>query len=113
MSGFDHDAHAAAVAGAIEYVAGGRTLAWRGRSFPVLIESVPPRLAPAFDRQPGNDVVAVVTIARALFAAKQVPVPGAGDTLLAADGTRYRIQRPEGAPTDAEARFTCSVSKPA
>ena len=110
MAGFDHSAHATQVAGIAAYLAGGRAVLWRGAEFPAVIESIPPRLAasaPAFDRRGSDDVQVVITIAQALFAAKQKPAPKVGDSFTDAAGRNYRIQRREGAPTDAELRFTC------
>jgi hypothetical protein len=110
VTGFDHTAHAAQVAGVAEYLAGDRSLTWKGQTFPALIESIPPKLAPAYDRRNNDDVIVAVTIARSLFAAKQVPVPKAGDSFTGSGRVNYRVQKPEGAATDAEARFICTVS---
>ncbi|HYC65867.1 MAG TPA: hypothetical protein VEC14_14150 [Reyranellaceae bacterium] len=107
--GFDHSVHAAQVAAAVEYLAGGRTLRHRGKDYPALIEPIPPRLAaatPGFDRRGSDDVLVVVTIARALFGAK---LPAPGESLTDAAGLNYRIQKIEGAPTDPEIRFTCGT----
>lgn len=112
MSGFDHSAFSAQLAGQIAYVSGERRLSSGTlEPMPYTEEPLPPRAAEAYQRLAGGEVgLVALTVSTPLFAGK---LPQRGESLrdqTVSPAINYRVVLVEGGLRQPTVRLICKAS---